>query len=125
MDAVAALNEELQGSSPPPAVGVVLNFVVRDVPFDDGDDLDVHVDTSAGDVRLAYGRSPAADLTVRVGYDLARSIIVDRDTQAAMSAFLGGEVAVEGDVTRLFALAGQLSDPAAQEAADRVRALTA
>jgi hypothetical protein len=124
VDAARALHDELKGTVPPPTSPVRLNLVITDVPFDDGDDLEAHIDTSSGEIELDYGHTPDADLTVKVGYEVARQLLIDRDAQAAMGAFLGGKLSVDGDVTRLFSLAQQLADPASAEAADRLRAIT-
>jgi hypothetical protein len=42
-----------------------------------------------------------------------------------MGAFLEGKVRIEGDVAKLMALQSGIVDPATQEAAKRIRALTA
>jgi hypothetical protein len=118
------LHDEVKAELSPPTTPVQVNLVITGVPFDDGDSLEVHIDTSEGEIALDYGHLPDAQVTVTASYELARHLIVDRDPQAAMQAILGGKVGVNGDMTRLLVLAGQLGHPASTAAANRLRDLT-
>jgi len=107
----------------PSPVSVRANLVVTDLPFGDGT-LDAHLDTSSGEIELDKGHLDAADLTVTVDYDTAKAILVDGNAGAGMQAFMAGKVRVEGDMTKLMVLQASPADPAAQDLAARLRAIT-
>jgi hypothetical protein len=118
---------------------VVLNLVVEDAPFADGE-IAAHLDTSTGDLRIRRGRAEQADLTLRTGYETARSLLVDQNPQAAFEGFLFGRILIEGDlaalasradidVTKLPAMFGGVEtlaevDPVAARIAEELRDLT-
>jgi hypothetical protein len=54
--------------------------------------------------RFDRGLVEGAPTTVTVPHRVARSMLVDLDPEVAMTAFLGGEIRVEGDITRLLEL---------------------
>ena len=53
---------------------------------------------------METGHLESPDLTITIGYDTAKAILVDGDAQAAMQAFLGGKIKVDGDITKMIAL---------------------
>ena len=112
-------------TSPVPAE-VKVNLVVTDVPFGSGS-LDAHVDTGAGELEIDTGHLEGTDLTLTLDYDTARAILVEQNPQVAMSAFMGGRIKVQGDMTKLLVLQGQMgaADPVALEVAGRIKAITA
>jgi putative sterol carrier protein len=77
---------------------------------------------------METGHLDSPDLTVTLSYDTAKAILVDGDAQAAMQAFLGGRIKVDGDITKMLALqtasAGGAADPAAVEMAKRLQDIT-
>lgn len=103
-----------------------MNLVVTEVPFGSGS-MDAHVDTLSGELEIDLGHLRDADIALTLGYDTAKAILVEQDGQAAMQAFLGGRIKVEGDMTKLLVLQGQLAtpDPVAVEVAEKIRAITA
>jgi hypothetical protein len=109
-------------------VSVRMNQIIEDVPFGNGT-IKAHLDTSAGDLEIETGHLESPDLTITVGYDTAKAILVNGDAQAAMQAFLNGRIKVDGDITKMIALQnaglGANSDPAAIEMAKRLQAMTA
>jgi hypothetical protein len=107
----------------PPALAVRMNLVVEDVPFGEPT-LDAHLDTSGGTVELELGHLPAADVKVSLDYPTAKKIIVDGDGQAAMQAFMGGRIRVEGDVTKLLAFQATPASGPSIAAAEQIRAIT-
>jgi hypothetical protein len=123
IEAARKIREEYRGrntQTPPP---VRVNHVVTDVPFGDGSVL-AHTDTSTGDLEMDLGHVDPADMTVTLNYDTARKILVDADMQAAMQAFMTGQIKVEGDISKLMALQTAQVDPIALEAGARIRAIT-
>lgn len=122
--AASAIRDEYRGKVTPPAVPIRANLVITGAPFDDGP-LRAFVDTSDGELVIEMGVLDDADLTLTVDYDTARKVFVDGDQQAAMEAFLGGRVVVDGDMTKLLALQTHGADPQAEEIARRINDITA
>ena len=64
-------------------------------------------------------------------YVTVRALLVDQDPAAAMSAFMGGRIRVQGDLGKLLALQAQVGTPdpearaAAEAVAARIKAITA
>lgn len=121
------IRAEFHDKTPRVPVSVRMNQIIQDVPFGDGV-IHAHVDTSSGDLEMETGHLEAPDLTVTLGYDTAKAILVDGDAQAAMQAFLGGRIKVDGDITKMLALqsasAGGAADPMAVEMAKRLQEIT-
>jgi hypothetical protein len=121
------IRAEFKGKAPEIPVSVRMNQIIRDVPFGDGT-IEAHVDTSSGELEMETGHLDSPDLTITIGYDTAKAILIDGNAQAAMQAFLGGKIKVDGDITKLLALqSAGLSgntDPAAIEMAKRLQAMT-
>ncbi|HMD46719.1 MAG TPA: SCP2 sterol-binding domain-containing protein [Acidimicrobiales bacterium] len=123
VDEAHRLRLEYEGRIPAIPHAVRMNLVVTEVPFGDGD-IDAHVDTTGGQLFVDRGHIDDPDLTVTVPYATARAILVEGDAQAAMQAFMMGQVRIEGDMAKLIALQGTAPDPAALEMAGRLRAMT-
>jgi hypothetical protein len=121
-----AIHAEYRGRVAPVEHPIRVNLVVTAVPFGSGS-IDAHVDTATGEVEMDLGHLDGADLTLTLDYDTAKGILIDQDAQAAMSAFMGGRIKLDGDMAKLLVLQGQLAtpDPVAAEAAERIRAITA
>lgn len=113
---------EYEGRAPAPAA-VKMNLVVNDVPFREGA-LDVHLDTTSGDLVLEEGHLEGADLKITIDYDTAKMILVDGNPQAGIQAFMAGRIKVEGDMSKLMMLQGGI-DPVHIEIASRIRDITA
>jgi putative sterol carrier protein len=126
MNEARSINEEYRGRTAPVAHAVRMNLVVTSVPFGTGS-IDAHVDTSSGEMEIEVGHLPAADVTLTVDYETAKAILVDQNAQAAMSAFMGGRIKVDGDLSKMLVLQGQMGSPdaIALEVAGRIRAVTA
>ena len=120
------INDEYRGRTPSVPLAVRMNLVVTGVPFGTGS-LDAHVDTSSGEMEIDVDHLPKPDVTLTVDYATAKAILVEQDAQAAMSAFMGGRIKVDGDMSKLLVLQGQLGTPdaVALEVAGRIRDITA
>ena len=81
---------------------LVVNLVVSGAPFGTGD-VEAHTDTTSGDMLIRRGRAAAPDLTFRLDYDTARSLMVDQDPQLAIEALILGRIRIEGDLAALSA----------------------
>jgi putative sterol carrier protein len=131
VEAARQIRAEFKGKAPEIPVSVRMNQIIQDVPFGSGT-INAHVDTSSGELEMETGHLESPDLTITIGYDTAKAILIDGDAQAAMQAFLGGRIKVDGDITKMLALqsagiggGGGVVDPAAIELAKRLQAITA
>ena len=121
------IRAEYTDHAPEISISVKMNVIVKDAPSAAGS-VDAHVDTSSGRLDLDVGHLDDADLTLTVDTATAKAILIDGDPQAAMSAFMGGRIKVDGDITKLLALqsAGIVggADPLGSEIAERINAIT-
>jgi putative sterol carrier protein len=118
-----AIRAEFEDDSPTVSHAVRMNLVVTEIPFGD-EDLQAHMDTTSGELTIDKGHVESADLTITVDYVTAKAILVDRNPQAGMQAFMAGKIRVEGDMTKLMALQAAPPDERAGEMAERLRAIT-
>jgi hypothetical protein len=121
------IRAEFKGKAPEIPVSVRMNQIIQDVPFGEGT-IQAYIDTSSGQLEMETGHLDAPDLTITIGYETAKAILVDGNAQAAMQAFLGGRIKVDGDITKMIALQGVgagNTDPAAIEMAKQLQAITA
>ena len=114
----------------PPAPPLTMNLIVTEVPFNEPT-MHAHVDSRSGTLDLEEGHLDQAEVTVSADYATVKSLLVDQDAAAAMSAFLNGKIRVQGDLGKLLALQAQAGtlEPdartAAETIAERVKAITA
>lgn len=97
---------------------LVINFRIKGGP-----DGDVEARMAAG--RLLQGFAAAAPATVNVPYEIAKKMMVENDPNAAMQAFMSGQIQVEGDMGKIMMM--QAAGPPSAEslqAAERIRAMT-
>ena len=124
---------------------LVVNLVVTGAPFE-SPEVEAHTDTTSGELLIRRGAAAAPDLTFRLDYETARSLMVDQDPQLAIEALILGRIGIEGDLaalsaktdldlTQLPALLTSLNlgsiagladvDPVAARIAEEVRGITA
>lgn len=118
---VAKIRAEL--GDPPAAAGLAdlqLNIVVSGGP--DGD-REIHLDGG----QFEQGLVDEAPTKLTVPFDVAKSMFVDGDQQAAMQAFMSGQIKVEGDMSKLMAMQAGGGSPGAEAQAlqERIKAVTA
>jgi SCP-2 sterol transfer family len=123
-EAVHALRDEYAAEGATAPIELRANLVITHVPFSSEQVL-VHVDTSRGGLVLERGHLETSDLRVQVDWATAKALLVDGKPQAAMGAFMEGKIRIEGDVARLMALQTGIVDASTQQAAKRIRDLTA
>lgn len=121
IDEAQKIQKEYEGAAV--AQAVRMNHVITDVPFGEGT-LKTHLDTTSGEVVLDLGHLDTPDVTVTTDYETAKAVFVAGDPQAGMQAFMSGKIRVDGDLTKLLALAQAPVDPRAAEVQQRVRAIT-
>jgi SCP-2 sterol transfer family len=117
--------------APATSASVRVNLNISEVPFGEGS-LPAHLDTTSGRLEMELGHLDEADATVTTDYTTAKNLVVFQDQGALMQAFMGGKVKIQGDGTKLMALAaaGQTSasnpDAAsvALKIADEIKAIT-
>ena len=114
VEAAKAIHEEHAGEESVPHV-VRMNLIITAVPFGEGE-LNAHMDTSDGTMKMDTTHLEGPDLTVTLDYDTAKAILVDGDPQAGMQAFMGGKIKVQGDMTKLMAMQQGMSPTAATDA---------
>jgi hypothetical protein len=124
LDEARAIRAEYEATGASIDHSIRMNLVVVEVPFGEGTVL-AHADTSGGELVLDVGHLDPVDLTVTVGYDIAREILVEGNPQAGLQAFMQGKIKVEGDIAKLMALQSVTPDPSATEMAARIQAITA
>ena len=120
-DAVEALRDKAP-AAPEEVADIAVNMVVTGGP--DGDRA-LHF----ADGRFDRGLVDGAPTTVTVPHRVARSMLVDLDPEVAITAFMTGEIRVEGDITKLMELqqsAGAMLSPTPEQLAfvGELRALT-
>jgi hypothetical protein len=111
-DAVEALRDKAP-AAPEEVADIAVNMVVTGGP--EGDRA-LHF--AAG--RFDRGLVDGAPTTVTVPHRVARSMLVDLDPEVAITAFMTGEIRVEGDITRLMELqqsAGAMLAPTPEQLA--------
>jgi hypothetical protein len=123
LDEARAIRAEYDGRGGGIEHAVRVNLVVVEVPFGDGV-VHAHADTSSGELVLDVGHIDPADLTVTIGYDIARAMLVEGNPQVGLQAFMQGKIKVEGDIAKLMALQTASPDPTAVEIAARIQAMT-
>ena len=121
--AARAIREELEGDAPTPAHVVRMNQVITEVPFGDWE-LNAHMDTSGGSLEMDLGHLENPDLTVTLDYATAKAILVDGNPQAGMQAFMAGKIKVQGDMTKMMAMAGGPQDDSAAAIAAKIKEIT-
>ena len=119
--AARALRDEYAKRAPEPVQSVRANLVMTDAPFAD-DEINGHVDTSAGSIMIDEGHIDDPELTVKTDYGTATALFVDRDPAKAMEAFMLGKILVTGDVSKVmgFAAAPPPTDPEQLEMANEI-----
>ena len=106
-----------------------MNLIVTDVPFGTAT-MHAHVDSTSGKLDLDEGHLENPEVTVSADYVTVRALLVDQDPAAAMAAFMGGRIRVQGDLGKLLALQAQVGThpdarAAAEAVAARIKAITA
>lgn len=97
---------------------VIINVVILGHP-----EGDKNITLNAG--AFKRGHTEGAPTTLKLPYDVAVKMFVDRDPQAGMQAFMAGQIQVEGDMSLVMQMqnAGQPSDKQ-KEFAKKVAAIT-
>ena len=103
----------------PQADPITVNMVVTGGP--EGD-RELHMAGGS----FGAGLKDDAPTKLTVPYDVARNMFINGDQSAAMQAFMGGKIKVEGDMSKLMAMqSGGASGADSAAIQEKLRALTA
>ena len=105
-------------SATAPAGNIKLNVVVTGGP--EGD-REVHLANG----NFGVGLLSDAPTKMTVPFDVAKQVFIDGNQQAAMQAFMSGQVKVEGDMTKIMAMQAQAPNQAQQDFAAKIKEITA
>ena len=73
---------------------------------------------------MGEGHVDGAPTKVTVPYDVAKKLFIDQDQQAAMQAFMQGQIKVEGDMSKLMSMGQQAPSAAQQELMKKIAEIT-
>jgi hypothetical protein len=113
-EAVEALGPPPPPSGPDPGP---INLVVTRA---EGDDVQLHFAAGA----MVRGLDAGAPTTLTTPYDVAKALFVKRDQQAAMQAFMSGQIKVEGDMSKIMSMGSATPTPEQEAFSQKVLELT-
>ena len=122
LEAARQIRESLGDIGPAP-VELVMNLIVTEVPFST-QNIQANLDTRVGTLALEEGHASDPQLTVTITWATAKALLIDGQPQAAMSAFMAGEIRVEGDMSKLVGLQNQKPDPRAEQVLSQLKLIT-
>lgn len=120
-DEVDKIRAELGDIEVPPAMkDLKVNIVVTGGP--DGD-REIRMEAGAFERGLAEG----APTKLTVPFDVAKAIFIEGNQQAAMQAFMSGQIKIEGDMSKIMAMQAGTGTPGgeAQVLQQRLKEITA
>jgi hypothetical protein len=118
--AAKAIREEAGEIGPPGGNDIILNVTVVEGPMGD---TEMHL----ADGQFDRGHVENAPTKAIVPYDVARQMFVDGNPQAAMQAFMAGQLRIEGDISKIMAVQGAAMSPSPDQLKlqERLREITA
>ena len=118
--AAKAIRKEAGDIGPPGGDEIMLNVTVVEGPMGD---TEIHLANGVFD----RGHVEDAPTTATVPYEVARQLFVDGNPQAAMQAFMGGQLRIEGDISKIMAMQGAAMSPSPEQKqfTQRLREITA
>jgi hypothetical protein len=102
--AAKQIREEAGDIGPSGGNDIKLNVVVTGGP---AGDTEIHLANGAFD----RGHVDDAPTKATVPYDVARQLFVDGNQQAAMQAFMSGQLKIEGDMSKIMMMQGAAMNP--------------
>ena len=101
------IQAEINPPVPPAIKDLKINMQVTGAPNGD-------VSFRMGNGRMLKGHAADAPTKLVVPFDVAKAMLVDQNQQAAMNAFMSGQIRVEGDMAKLMQM--QMAGPPSPEA---------
>jgi hypothetical protein len=118
------IRAKYSGKAGPITQSIRINQVITDVPFGGGT-INSFIDTSSGEMVMDLGTLENPDATVTTDYATAKKIFVDQDQAAAMQAFMGGKIKVQGDMMKMMALQTAVpADEATKAISEEIKGIT-
>jgi hypothetical protein len=117
--AATKIFQEVQPPVPAAIQDLVINLRVKGGPKGD-------VEARLAGGQLLPGFGAGAPTTLTLPFDVARKMMVENDPNAAMQAFMSGQIQIEGDMSKVMAM--QAAGPPSAESiqvAQRIREITA
>lgn len=114
--------DRLQAEIAPPVPEAIAKLVIN-LTVTAGPSGDVEARMEAG--RMTLGHAEEAPTTLSLPYDVARQMFIDGDQNAAMQAFMSGQIKVEGDMAAVMGM--QAAGPPgaeAKELSERIKEMT-
>jgi putative sterol carrier protein len=119
---------ELEGQLPEAKTQLRINMNVTKLPAgvgDGGDSLAAHIDTTDSAIDLEVGHLDGdVDATLTLDYETAKAIIVSGKVEAAMQAFMAGQLKIEGDMMKVMAMQTELQNTELEVLHSRFTAIT-
>ncbi len=103
--------EKIQNEVNPPVPPAIKDLKIN-MQVTGGPSGDVAFRMEAG--RLVKGHAADAPTKLVIPFDTARAMLIDQNQQAVMSAFMSGQIRVEGDMAKLMQM--QMAGPPSPEA---------
>jgi hypothetical protein len=110
------IGEESGATAVPPDVS--LNIVITEAPHGE---RQIHFDSGS----FATGLLEGAPTKLTLPFGVAKQIFIDGNQQAAMQAFMAGQIKVEGDMTKVMSLQSQPVTPERTELQKKLKEITA
>jgi hypothetical protein len=111
------ISDEFGGGAEGPGSDLQINVTVVDGP--EGD-RELHLSQGVFD----SGHIDGAPTKLTVPYEVAKDMFVNGNQQAAMQAFMSGQIKVEGDMTKLMAMQSQGANPNQAQIQERLKEIT-
>jgi SCP-2 sterol transfer family len=102
------IQAEVNPPVPPAIKDLKINMQVTGAPS--GGDVAFRMDNG----RMVKGHATDAPTKLVIPFDVAKAMLVDQNQQAAMQAFMSGQIRVEGDMAKLMQM--QMAGPPSPEA---------
>jgi len=103
--------EKIQNDVNPPVPPAIKDLKIN-MQVTGGPSGDISFRMEAG--KLAKGDAADAPTKLVIPFDTARAMLIDQNQQAVMSAFMSGQIRVEGDMAKLMQM--QMAGPPSPEA---------
>ncbi len=114
--------DEIRAEIGEPEISPAMQDVQLNILVTGGPDGDREVSLAGG--QFQQGSIDGAPTKLIVPFEVARSIFIDGNQQAAMQAFMGGKVRVEGDISKVMAMQSAAPSESQQAFQERLKGIT-